>query len=73
LRGSTASWDARKDGITNPDPIPGNLGKKSEYPDDDGGYIRLRVGEYYKNPYPILGKPAPKPPSPPAPARGGPF
>jgi hypothetical protein len=68
---STASWDARKDGITNPDAIPGNLGKKSEYPDDDGGYIRLRVGEYYKNPYPLLGKPAPKPPPPPAPARGG--
>ena len=53
---STNAWDAKKDGVTNPDPIPGNLGKKSEYPDDDGGYIRLRVGEYYKNPYPILGK-----------------
>ena len=53
---STNAWDAKKDGITNPAAIPGNLGKKSEYPDDDGGYIRLRVGEYYKNPYPILGK-----------------
>lgn len=52
---STCAWDGRKDGVTNPDPIPGNAGQKSVYPDDDGGYIRLRVGEYYKNPYPIAG------------------
>jgi hypothetical protein len=53
---STACWDAKKDGITNPSPASGNLGKTSEFADDDGGYIRLRVSSYYKQPYPILGK-----------------
>jgi len=53
---STACWDAKKDGITNPSPVSGNLGKPSEYADDDGGYIRLRVANYYKQPFPILGK-----------------
>ena len=53
----THVYDAKKDGVTNPEPIPGNLGHVSEYPDDDGGYMRLRAGEYYKNPYPILAKP----------------
>lgn len=55
---STACWDAKKDGITNPTPVSGNLGKQSEYADDDGGYIRLRVAAYYKQPFPILGKAA---------------
>ncbi|HAT09728.1 MAG TPA: hypothetical protein DCS97_03870 [Planctomycetes bacterium] len=49
--------DAKKDGITNPKPYPGNKGKKSEYPDDDGGYLRLKGAEYFRNPVPILGKP----------------
>ena len=53
---STCAWDAKKDGITNPDAIPGTLGNVAQYADDDGGYIRLRVGEYYKQPCPILGK-----------------
>jgi len=53
---STACWDAKKDGITNPSPASGNLGKPAEYADDDGGYIRLRVASYYKQPFPILGK-----------------
>jgi hypothetical protein len=61
--GGTAVFDAKKDGITNPPAIPGNLGRKSEYADDDGGYMRLRGAAYYKKPYPIL-KGAPKPPDP---------
>ncbi len=54
---STAVDDNEKDGITNPPAAPGNLGHKAEYADDDGGYLRLRCGAYYKHPYPILGKP----------------
>jgi hypothetical protein len=53
---STHVFDARKDGITNPSPCPGNAGNKSEYADDDGGYLRLRAAAYYKKPFPILGK-----------------
>ena len=53
---STHVFDARKDGITNPSPCAGNAGNKSEYADDDGGYLRLRAGAYYKKPFPILGK-----------------
>ncbi len=53
---STRVYDHKKDGVTNPAPIPGNLGHKSEYPDDDGGYMRLRGGNYYQRPFPILGK-----------------
>jgi len=53
---STKCWDGLKDGITNPAPIAGNAGHKSEYPDDDGGYMRLRGAAYYKNPFPIRGK-----------------
>jgi hypothetical protein len=56
---STQAYDNRKDGISNPKPIPGNLGNKPEYADDDGGYLRLRTGGYYKQPYPILGKASP--------------
>ncbi|HEY3323366.1 MAG TPA: hypothetical protein VGP72_23120 [Planctomycetota bacterium] len=55
---SSHPYDAKKDGITNPDPIAGNLGNKSEFADDDGGYLRLRGAAYYKKPFPILGKPA---------------
>jgi len=71
--GSTHVYDAKKDGITNPPAIPGNQGKKSEYADDDGGFMRLRGAAYYKKPFPIPGKagapakPAdPKPPSTPS-------
>jgi len=53
---STHCWDERKDGITNPAAITGSAGQKSEFADDDGGYMRLRGGAYYKNPFPIMGK-----------------
>jgi hypothetical protein len=53
---STQVYDARKDGITNPKPIAGNAGNKSEYADDDGGYFRLRFGAYCKQPCPVLPK-----------------
>ncbi len=56
---STKVYDAKKDGITNPKAIPGSTGVKSEYPDDDGGYMRLRVGAYSKQPFPVLAKPDP--------------
>ena len=62
---STRVYDAKKDGITNPPAIPGNAGHKSEYADDDGGYMRLRGGAYYKKPFPILGKGLVKPADPP--------
>jgi hypothetical protein len=55
---STHVYDQRKDGVTNPPPIAGNLGNTSEYPDDDGGYLRLRAAAYYRKPFPILGKAA---------------
>ncbi len=50
---STNAYDKQEDGITNPDPIAGNEGNESIYPDDDGGYLRLRVSDYYKNPIKI--------------------
>ena len=50
----THCYDYKKDGITNPPAITGNLGHESKYTDDDGGYMRERAGMYYKEPYPIL-------------------
>jgi hypothetical protein len=44
----TVHRDNAKDGVTNPPPIPGNKGETSEFPDDDGGYLRLRGGAYYQ-------------------------
>jgi ferric-dicitrate binding protein FerR (iron transport regulator) len=44
----TVHKDNAKDGVTNPPPIPGNKGEKSEFSDDDGGYLRLRAGAYYQ-------------------------
>lgn len=67
---SAHCYDAKKDGITNPDPILGNLGHKSEFADDDGGYLRLRAAAYYKDPYPILGSRAVGLPVPPASVAG---
>ncbi len=52
----TAVWDAKKDGITNPVPIPGNQGHKALYADDDGGFMRVMGGKYYQHPYMIFGK-----------------
>lgn len=49
--------DARKDGITNPTPHAGSKGLQSRYPDDDGGYLRLKAADYFKDPVPILAKP----------------
>lgn len=50
-------FDAKKDGITNPKPHPGNKGLQSLFPDDDGGYLRLKGGDYFKRPQPIQAKP----------------
>lgn len=52
--GGTEYNDARKDGITNPAPISTyqcNLcnNRQSQYPDDDGGYLRIFVGQYYRS------------------------
>ena len=55
--GGACVYDAKADGITNPTPISGNKGKKALFPDDDGGYMRLKGGAYYKHPCPIFGKP----------------
>lgn len=53
----TVHKDNAKDGVTNPTPAPGNKGEQSMFPDDDGGYLRLRAGKYYQNgPHPILDK-----------------
>lgn len=41
-------YDASKDGITNPAPINGNTAV-SNYPDDDGGYLRLQLSAYYSS------------------------
>lgn len=57
---ATRVFDRMKDGITNPAPYPGNKGLQSIYPDDDGGYLRLKGAEYFRNPVPILGKPVAK-------------
>jgi hypothetical protein len=45
----TVHKDSAKDGVTNPPPVAGNKGEKSEFPDDDGGYLRLRAGAYYQS------------------------
>ena len=52
--GGTEYNDALKDGITNPAPINTfqcNLCNthQSQYPDDDGGYLRIFVGQYYRS------------------------
>jgi hypothetical protein len=52
----TVHRDNAKDGVTNPPPIAGNKGEQSVFPDDDGGYLRLRAGNYYQSgPLPIKG------------------
>jgi hypothetical protein len=53
--------DLREDGMTNPEPVSSFQcdrcnKQQSEYADDDGGYLRINVGQYYKNgPYPLPG------------------
>jgi hypothetical protein len=52
----TVHKDSAKDGVTNPTPVKGNRGETSTYADDDGGYLRLRAGNYYKKgPLPLPG------------------
>ncbi len=57
--GGTEYTDAARDGVTNPAPISTYQCNQcnthqSQYADDDGGYLRLFVGQYYKNgAYPI--------------------
>ena len=55
-------YDHHRDGVTNPPPINGNV-EVSVYPDDDGGYLRLRSSAYYsQGPLPLpSGGPAPTP------------
>ncbi len=55
----TTNIDSMKDGITNPAPV--NTYEcnycnthKSTYPDDDGGYLRIFVGQYMQHPTPIV-------------------
>lgn len=53
LPGRTSIYDARGDGVTNPAPINTyecNLCNNhiSSYADDDGGYLRIFVGQYYR-------------------------
>lgn len=45
----TVHRDNAKDGVTNPPPVAGNKGEQSAFPDDDGGYLRLRAGRYYQS------------------------
>ena len=48
--GATNCTDVRNtknDGITNPAAISGNHGETALYSDDDGGYMRIRGGNYY--------------------------
>jgi hypothetical protein len=59
--GGTMVNDARQDGITNPASISTYQCNQcnnhtSAYPDDDGGYLRINVGQYYKyGPYALSG------------------
>jgi len=46
--GTTQNYDAAGDGVTNPGPINGNT-RTSSYSDDDGGLLRMNVGNYYKS------------------------
>ncbi len=56
--GGTINTDARNDGVTNPAPISTYECNKcnthvSTYADDDGGYLRIFIGQYMKNPIAI--------------------
>ena len=44
--GTTCACDAQKDGVTDPEPINGNTGL-SLSADDDGGFFKQKVQEYY--------------------------
>lgn len=52
--GGSHAMDVRNDGVTNPAPIStfqcnGCNNHTSSYADDDGGYLRINVGQYYQN------------------------
>ena len=56
--GGTMNTDARNDGVTNAAPISTYECNRcnthtSIYPDDDGGYLRIFVGQYMQHPVPI--------------------
>ena len=56
--GGTMNIDAMHDGVTNPAPISSYEcnycnNHTSIYPDDDGGYLRIFVGQYMQHPVPI--------------------
>jgi hypothetical protein len=59
--GGTTVTDARNDGVTNPAPISTYECARcnthtSAYADDDGGYLRIFVGQYYQaGTYPLSG------------------
>jgi hypothetical protein len=60
--GCTSFGDSMKDGVTNPAPVKDNKGETSQYADDDGGYLRMRVARYYASPlrFTVAGKAAPR-------------
>jgi hypothetical protein len=67
----TTVGDATHDGVTNPAPISTFQCDRcnahlSTYPDDDGGYLRLFVGAYYRHGPLPLANPAAWNPAPPA-------
>lgn len=54
--GGTINIDAMHDGITNPAPVSSyecNFCNTHTSSDDDGGYLRVFVGQYMQNPVPI--------------------
>ncbi len=53
LEVGTSYWDAANDGSTKPPPINGNT-LKSNYSDDDGGFLRTSAAAYYSSgPVPV--------------------
>lgn len=57
---NTTPYDSNGDGVFNAAPFCTTDGtsegevcntNQSQYPDDDGGYLRMRAGEYYQDPY----------------------
>ncbi len=72
--GGTNATDSRGDGVTNPAPINTYQCNQcnnhtSQYADDDGGYLRINLGQYYKGGGYTLGSggsgstPTPTPPA----------
>ena len=44
---TTSNYDSAGDGVTNPAAINGNT-RVSTYADDDGGLLRINVGNYFR-------------------------